>query len=120
MYAKVGLMTHEAIFNWDSIKDAYQKIGVKVVDGVNMQLIWARYEPGVPYVLHSHPHEQFSFMLSGKMNLTVGNLTKEISEGDMWHAPPNVIHGGEVLGDEPAIFVDLYSPPNPKLAGLSD
>ena len=44
------------------------------------------------------------------MRLTVGEEVAEIGPGDMWHAPGNVVHGGEILGDEPVVFVDVYSP----------
>jgi quercetin dioxygenase-like cupin family protein len=42
--------------------------------------------------------------------LTVGEESQEIDAGDGWHAPPNVPHGGEVLGKEEAVFIDVYSP----------
>ena len=108
-------MSNGKIFGWENIETEYpndRKIGVKVVDGENMQLIWAEFQPGSRYKLHSHPHEQFSFMVSGRMKLTVGEETREIGAGEMWHAPPNVMHGGEPLGDEPVVFIDVYSPPN--------
>ena len=60
--------------------------------------------------MHSHPHEQFSLLLSGRMRLTVGEETREIGSGDGWYAPANVPHGGEVLGKEEAVFIDVYSP----------
>jgi len=108
-------MSTERIFDWESIETEYfpeSKVRVKVVDGENMQLIWAEFQPGTRYELHSHPHEQFSFMVSGRMKLTVGDETREIGAGEMWHAPSNVVHGGELLGDEPVVFIDVYSPPN--------
>ena len=27
----------------------------------------------------------------------------------MWHAPANVVHGVEVLGDESVVFIDIYA-----------
>ena len=77
-----------------------------------MQLLWAEFGPGADYPLHSHPHEQFSFMISGRMKLTVGDETREIGPGEMWHAPSNVVHGGEMVGDETVVFIDVYSPPS--------
>ena len=43
-------------------------------------------------------------------HLTVGTETREIGPGDSWYAPGGVVHGGKVLGDEPAVFIDVYSP----------
>ena len=39
----------------------------------------------------------------------------EIGPGDMWHAPAHVPHGGEVLGREPVVFVDVYAPPSKRI-----
>ena len=83
-----------------------------VCTGKQVQLIWARYEPGVPYRMHQHDHEQLSILLSGRLRLTVGELVRDIGPGDIWFAPQGVMHGGEVLGDEAVIFVDVYGPPS--------
>ena len=80
--------------------------------GESCQLLWAKFEPGGTYEFHSHPHEQMSVIVSGRMRLTVGNEVREIGPGDMWYAPANVQHGGEILGDEPVVFIDVYAPPS--------
>jgi len=85
-------------------------VDAKIVTGEHMHLIRAVYEPGATYELHSHPYEQFSLLLSGRLLLTVGDETREIGPGDGWYAPADVPHGGKVLGDEPAVFLDVYSP----------
>ena len=107
-------MSQGKIFNWAAVDPWPSKhswVAEKVVTGKNMQLIRAEFQPGATYRFHSHEREQFSFMLSGRMRLTVGDEISEIGPGDMWYAPGNVVHGGEILGDEPVVFVDVYSPP---------
>ena len=84
--------------------------------GESCQLIWAKFEPGGTYELHSHSHEQMSVLISGRMRLTVGYEVREIGPGDMWYAPANVEHGGEILGDEPVVFIDIYAPPSKTIA----
>ena len=32
--------------------------------------------------------------------------------GDIWFAPAGVLHGGEVIGGEAAVFLDIYAPPD--------
>ena len=49
---------------------------------------------------------------NGELKQLVGDETREIGPGEMWHAPANVVHGGELLGDEPVVFIDIYSPPS--------
>lgn len=89
------------------------KVWVSVLNTTEHQeLIWARFEPGSRYPLHSHPYEQTSVVIQGRMRLTVGDEVREVGPGDMWCAPPDVPHGGEILGDEPLIFIDVYSPPS--------
>ena len=97
-------MSQGKIFNWAGVEPRhsnYPGIGVKVVDGKNMQLVWAEFQPGATYTLHSHEREQFSFMMSGRMRLTVGEEVAEIGPGDMWHAPGNVVHGAKSWGTSP-------------------
>ena len=84
--------------------------------GESCQLLWAKFEPGGTYELHSHPHEQMSVIVSGRMRLTVGDEVRDIGPGDMWYVPANVEHGGEILGDEPVVFIDVYAPPSRTIA----
>ena len=37
--------------------------------GESCQLLWAKFEPGGTYALHSHSHEQMSVVISGRMRL---------------------------------------------------
>ena len=83
---------------------------VVLADGQHQQLIWAKFEPGSVYCLHSHPYEQSSVLVRGRMRLTVGDEVREISPGDSWFAPAGVPHGGEILGDEAVVFFDIYAP----------
>ena len=84
----------------------------RLIMGNHQELLWAKFEPGSIYRLHSHPYEQTSVVVQGRMRLTVGEEVREVGPGDMWHALPNVPHGGEILGDEAVIFIDVYSPPS--------
>jgi len=102
-------------YNWDDLEaedhglpDSLCKI--KAITGDKLQLIRARFEPGGEYETHSHPHEQFSLMVAGRMLLRVGDQQREVGPGDIWYAPPGVVHGGTLLGDEPVIFIDMFHP----------
>ena len=86
------------------------------ITGESCQLIWAKFEPGGTYDLHSHPHEQMSVVVSGRMRVTVGDEIHDIGPGDMWYVPANVDHGGEILGNEPVVFIDVYAPPSCTIA----
>jgi quercetin dioxygenase-like cupin family protein len=86
-----------------------------LTDGEHIQLVWVKFDPDGHYPMHSHAHEQVSVMLQGRMRLTVGDEVEEIGPGDMWYAPAGVPHGGELLGEDPVVFVDLYAPPNSEI-----
>ena len=52
-------MSRGKIFNWADVEswpsdDRYPGIAVKVVDGKDMQLVWAEFQPGSTYPLHAH------------------------------------------------------------------
>jgi hypothetical protein len=38
----------------------------------------------------------------------------------MWYAPANVLHGGELLGKNPVVFVDIYAPPSASIIEFSE
>ncbi|QGX99708.1 cupin domain-containing protein [Roseovarius faecimaris] len=80
--------------------------------GSHQELCWVKFEPGSTYPLHSHPYEQVSVMVQGRMRLRVGDETREVGAGDMWFAPADMPHGGEILGEDPVIFIDVYAPPS--------
>ena len=80
--------------------------------GQHQELNWVKFAAGSIYPMHSHPYEQTSVMIQGRMRLTVGDEVREVGPGDMWFAAADVPHGGETLGDETVIFIDLYSPPS--------
>jgi len=83
---------------------------IKAITGEKLQLIHAEFEPTGEYEMHSHPHEQFGIMVQGRMRLVVGDQEKLVGPGDIWHAPPNVVHGGKLVGDEPVVFIDVFHP----------
>ena len=72
--------------------------GAIVATGKNQELVWAKFELGGTYAIHTHPYEQVSVMLQGRMRLTVGEEVRELGPGDMWYAPANVPHGGGDFG----------------------
>ena len=54
---------------------------------------------------HSHPNEQFSYVLQGRVRMVIAGKTKIAVPGDIIHTPANAIHSATVLGDEDHIFI---------------
>jgi quercetin dioxygenase-like cupin family protein len=72
------------------------------------------FPPGTPRTgLHSHDeHEQWGILISGRIELQIGDEVRTLAPGDIYYAPKGVLHGRTlVLGDEPAVIVDIFNPP---------
>ena len=59
---------------------------------------------------HSHPFEQLAYILSGRVRFEIGDDVVEVGPGEVLRIPPNVMHCGEVLGDEVAVNLDVFAP----------
>lgn len=69
-----------------------------------------RLMPGHAPNPHSHPHEQITYILSGKVNFHLGDKVYLLTKGGFLHVPPNVSHYAEVIGEEEVINIDFFVP----------
>jgi len=58
--------------------------------------------------LHQHIHEQCSFAIEGKFEMTVNGDTQILEPGFFAVIPSNAMHGGKALTD--CKLIDLFSP----------
>jgi quercetin dioxygenase-like cupin family protein len=58
---------------------------------------------------HAHPHEQMGILLEGRLEFTVGGVTRLLGPGDIWRIPGGVVHRVRAL-DEPAVAIDVFHP----------
>jgi quercetin dioxygenase-like cupin family protein len=77
--------------------------------GENILLSYLEMEPGAAVPIHDHPHEQAGMLISGQLELTIGDETKVCSAGDMFIIPPNVPHRAKAI-DGPVTVLDIFSP----------
>jgi quercetin dioxygenase-like cupin family protein len=75
-------------------------------------LSFVRIEPNTQGAIHKHPEEQWGLLLEGKCFRSQNGFEIEMSEGDFWYSPPNVLHGIRT-SDSPAVILDIFSPPRP-------
>ena len=78
-------------------------------DGERMMLIEVTIENGAVVPLHSHPHEQVGYLVSGRLLFELGDEKRELSPGDSWLVPSNVPH--QVTALEPSVAIDIFAPP---------
>lgn len=61
-------------------------------------------------VLHSHPHEQVSYVVSGEiLFFCEGEKVERLQAGDVYCAPSNKKHGIQLISDK-ARIIDNFSP----------
>ena len=94
-----------------------EKTEVTVVPGVRRKTLavgentlMAKFvlEAGAELPLHTHPHEQIGYLISGRLRFTVGGETQDLVAGDSWAVPGGVEHKAEVL--EPVEALEVFYP----------
>jgi quercetin dioxygenase-like cupin family protein len=85
--------------------------GVEILTnaGQAMMLSMVTFEPDSVVPDHSHPHEQMGVMISGRLEFTVGGITRVLGPGDMWRIPGGVTHRVRAL-EGPAVALDVFHP----------
>lgn len=76
--------------------------------GGKMMGVEARFEKGAVGEAHRHPHEQFSYILSGSFTYEVEGKTYTLRQGDSYYVAPNELHGATALED--AVILDIFTP----------
>ncbi|MHB8926739.1 MAG: cupin domain-containing protein [Bacillota bacterium] len=61
---------------------------------------------------HTHPHEQFTYVLSGRCRVRIGDEEQVVAAGEGYLVPGGATHSQEAL--EPTETVELWSPPRPE------
>ena len=65
-------------------------------------------EKGAQIPVHSHPHEQTGYLISGRIRLSIGEDTFEAEPGDSWCIPGDVVHRAEFIKD--SVAIEVFSP----------
>lgn len=58
--------------------------------------------------MHTHPQEQFGYVIKGGFELTIGEETHILKAGDAYLVPADIPHGFVAIGDTEAI--DVFAP----------
>jgi len=80
--------------------------------GENLMLVQFTFEAekGQDAWVHSHPHEQVGYVVSGELDLFIEGQPEKIrlTAGGSYYVPPNVRHG--VTTFCPTVLVDAFTP----------
>lgn len=75
----------------------------------NIMSVELHFEKGSIGALHSHPHEQIGYIISGSLIYKeAGQEDKILSAGDTYYVAPNVEHG--VVALEETMLFDVFTP----------
>ncbi|GLU34062.1 cupin [Trinickia caryophylli] len=88
----------------------------QVIDGGRASFIHAerfslafwKLDAGAVLPLHRHPHEMAPNVMSGAIDLTVGDETYRLRAGDTFVIPPDVPHSAVAL--EASEVIDVFAP----------
>ena len=83
---------------------------VRTPYGQNLMLSYLEMDAGAEVPPHSHPHEQAGMLLSGRLELTIGDETRVVEPGGMYVIPPGTPHRAVAVGPGPAVVLDVFSP----------
>ena len=105
-------MTQSALVtDWATVPVVQTAPGIKrqMIVGQNMTMCRFTFDPLVVTPEHTHPHEQMTLIVKGKVQFTIEGEVKILPAGTVMHFPPNNRHGATML-DEEVVLIDIFSP----------
>ncbi len=98
------------VFNQDiPMEDLGEGVSRKVLaHSDNMMSVEVHFEDGAIGAMHSHPHEQLTYVLSGEFEFTIGDEKKIVKAGDTMYKQPDIEHGCVCL--KAGVLIDTFTP----------
>ncbi|MFW5709535.1 MAG: cupin domain-containing protein [Chloroflexota bacterium] len=66
-------------------------------------------ERGAEITPHCHTNDQVGYIVSGRVEITIGNETRICCAGDSYAVPGGIVHSARALVD--SVTIDVFSPP---------
>lgn len=103
--------TTALVTDWSKVPVENTAEGIKrqMIVGKNVMMCRFQFAPYLVTPAHSHPHEQMTLVIQGKVRFTIGNEERIVSPGEVLHFPPDSWHGATML-DEEVVLIDIFSP----------
>ncbi|AUW45933.1 cupin domain-containing protein [Rhizobium leguminosarum] len=98
---------------WTPVRPGIQR---KAFSGDGATLALHLLQPGHETRPHSHPHEQIVYIMSGLVDFHIGDSVVRLGPGGVAKIPGDVIHYAEVIGDQPVLNLDIFTPARPEYA----
>jgi quercetin dioxygenase-like cupin family protein len=77
--------------------------------GGNLMLVQFTFDAGVSSWLHSHPHEQIGYVVSGEIDVFIeGHEPTCLAAGGSYYVSPDVKHN--ITTHTPTVLIDCFTP----------
>jgi quercetin dioxygenase-like cupin family protein len=100
-----------SVLEWRPIRRGIER---KAFTTESVTLALHRVWPGHEVLPHSHPNEQVVYILEGEAEFSVGDGLVRVRAGSLITVPPNVQHCIRVVGDQPVLNLDVFTPARPE------
>lgn len=84
-------------------------VRIRIVAGAQLMLSIVDLDEGSEVPTHQHPHEQAGLVLSGMIEMWIGDERRRLGPGDAYLAPGGTPHGARPV-DGPARVLDAFHP----------
>ncbi|WP_320130231.1 cupin domain-containing protein [uncultured Sphaerochaeta sp.] len=74
----------------------------------NLMVCELHFQEGSVGVLHTHPHEQCTYIISGKFEFEIGGKKVVLQAGDSTYKQPEILHGAVCLQE--GSLIDIFTP----------
>jgi quercetin dioxygenase-like cupin family protein len=99
------------VTDWAKIPVTSPAPGIKrqMVVGQNVMMCRFTFDPLLVTPEHTHPHEQMTLVVKGRVRFFIDGVENIVSAGDVLHFPPHNRHGATMM-DEEVVLIDIFSP----------
>jgi quercetin dioxygenase-like cupin family protein len=91
---------------WENIQKGVRRKILGFDENLMMTLV--EFKKGATGLVHTHPHRQVSYIISGSFEVHIENDKKSLKKGDSFFIPPSIEHG--VIALEDALMVEVFTP----------
>lgn len=86
-----------------------------LITGQRLQLVELHLDKGFYHPRHNHPeHESLGYVISGRLQMGIGDQECILESGDAWHHRIGVYHWTRAVEDTHA--VEIHAPPRPEFS----
>jgi quercetin dioxygenase-like cupin family protein len=99
------------VTDWSKIETEQTAPGItrQMVVGQHVMMVRFTFEPFLVTPQHTHPHEQMTLVVKGRVRFFISGEEHIVSAGSVLHFPPHTLHGATMM-DEEVVLIDIFSP----------